>query len=91
LSIAAFQQLRNRYDEATQSVELLDGLEPQPTAIFSHFDIAEELGVSTRRVGLVLGNIVHVQHWHGIALLVRIGRVRQGRHWVSLWQWAGVS
>jgi hypothetical protein len=68
---------------------LLDWLLLRAPAVYSHFALAQAIGVSSLRVGQVLGNVVHVQHFHGIAALVRLGDgVEHGRR-VSMWSWNG--
>jgi hypothetical protein len=81
------QRLRARFSPDSQTVQLLDWIAAQPAAsVYSHHTLADVLGVDTRRIGQILGNMAHVQNFHNLAALVRIGRGSEGGVQVSLWQ-----
>jgi hypothetical protein len=81
------QRLRARFSPDSQTAQLLDWLTAQPAAsVFSHRTLADVLGVDTHRIGQILGNMAHVQNFHNLAGLVRIGRGSEGGLRVSFWQ-----
>ena len=81
------ERLRARFSPDSQTVQLLDWIAAQSAAsVFSHRTLADVLRVDTRRIGQILGNMAHVQNFHNLAALVRIGRGSEGGLRMSYWQ-----
>jgi hypothetical protein len=81
--------LRTRVAFNPQTMELLDWLVIQRqagAAIFTHLQLADVLGVDGRRIGQILGNLAHVQNFHNLIAVARVGTRRESGRRVSIWR-----